>query len=151
MFIENTTTFPIVGDYKSLGSKVFKFITPEDEIFNVYFTDTRGFVEVLFDSKSAPGFDRLTADGYMTEKANTVAELMLQYEAKNEHKMNAFWWQATRQRFMFYESYFKAIQSKLKTFKYYKSKWFEKENYGYAVLTKDPDFDFDEAIVRFLM
>ena len=151
MFKENTNTFPLSGNYRAEGSDIFKFITPEDQLFNVYFTDTRGFIEVFFDSKSAPGFDRLTADGYMTEKANTVAQLMIQYEAENADDMQAFWWQATRQRFLFYEAYFKANQNKLKTFKNYKSKWFEDQNYGYAVLTKDPNFDFDEAVVRFLM
>jgi predicted GNAT superfamily acetyltransferase len=151
MFKENTTTFPLAGSYFAMGSEIFKFITPEKELYNVYFTDTNGFVEVLFDSNSYTGFDKLTADGFMTEKVNTVADLMIQYEAENNDSMNAFWWQATRQRFLFYESYFKANQSKLKTFKYYKSKWFENENYGYACLTKDPNFDFDEEVVRFLM
>jgi len=151
MFDSNRTTFPLAGEYKSMGSRTYKFIGPDDKMYNAYFTPTKGFIEVLFDCKESPGFDRLIADGYMTEKVNTVADLMLQYEAKYGNQMKAFWYQATRQRFLFYKKYFEQNSDKLKTFKYYSDKWFEDQKYGYAVISKDPDFDFDEAIVRFLM
>ena len=90
MFDSNSTTFPLAGEYKSMGSRIFKFIGPDDRLYNAYFTPTKGFIEVLFDCKESPGFDRLIADGYMTEKVNTVADLMLQYEAEYGNQMKAF-------------------------------------------------------------
>ena len=150
MFKENTNTFPIIGEYKSAGSRIFKFITPDDKIFLAYFTPTNGYIEVLFDSKSYPGFDKFTADGYTIEKLNTIAQLMINYEKKYGNQMKGFWWQATRQRFMFYKKYFQENSNMLTTFNSYQDMWSDQNGYGYSCLTREGD-TIDESIIRFLM
>jgi len=149
MFNSTLNPFPIVGSLETSTGTTFKFLTDQEKLYNVYFTNTNGFIEVLFDCTECFGFNVLMSDGDLKRKADTVASLMIKYEQENDFQ--AFWWQATRQRFLFYKAYFEANSKLLSDYNFYRDKWVEENSYGYAILSKKGDFKNIEDYVRFLM